>query len=226
VDQDDVIVIGLPRGGIVVAAEVARLLNRPLDLVVPRKIGCPTNPEFAVGALTEDGHIMLNEHDLSMLGLSEIDLHETIQHEKVEAQRRLAAYRAGRPPRQFEGKTLILVDDGIATGSTMKVSIQAAKARNASRVVVAVPVMPHDRVKTFEKLCDELVTVSAPASFRAVGQFYSEFSQTEDSQVIRLMKDSAAATASHPHEEHLTKMGEGGEIPSAATTTTTTYTYE
>jgi len=189
-NPNNVVVLGLPRGGVVLAYEVARALRVPLDIVVPRKIGCPFHEEYAVGALTEDGDVYLNQRALDSLGLSKADLQETIHRETLEAARRLKAYRGDLPPRQFEGKTVILVDDGIATGSTMMASINAVRQRNAKEIVVAVPVMPLDRVSKFEAECDKLVFIAATADFHAVGQYYDLFEQTTDDIVVDLLREA------------------------------------
>lgn len=181
------IVIGLPRGGVVTAFEVASGLHLPLDIICPRKIGAPFNPELAVGATTETGEAIFNEELLAQLDISEDYISRQIEKEKLVAQRRLEIYRKGRPPLDLEDKTVILVDDGLATGATMKAAIKSVRAGGASIVVVAVPVSPPDTFQEIEGMVDEAVAIDTPAFFAAVGQFYDRFDQTEDEEVIALL---------------------------------------
>jgi len=185
---NDAIVLGLPRGGVVTGYYVAKELHLPLDIIVSRKIGCPGHEEYAVGALAQDGSVELDEEALRMLRLNPSHLQPTIDRERLEAQRRLKAYRGGRPPLNLDNKVAILVDDGIATGSTAKAALRMLRKSNARRVVLAVPVMPHDRVSAFSRMVDELVFVDAPRDFHAVGQFYQSFDQTGDEEVLELMR--------------------------------------
>ena len=141
-NNTDAIIIGLPRGGVVIAFEVSKELNLPLDIIVPRKIGAPTNPELAVGALTQEGAIVWNEALRKSLGLSPDDLKDIIAAEKKEAARRLRVYRGNRQPLNLKNKIVILVDDGIATGATMRAAISSARIQGAKFIVVAVPVSP------------------------------------------------------------------------------------
>lgn len=188
-DQPDVIVIGLPRGGVVIAAEIARMIHAPLDIIVPRKIGAPGQEELAVGSLTEDGAVQLNSELMHMLGLSQADLAQIIEKEKKEAQRRLKLYRGDREPRFLKNKTIVLVDDGIATGSTVKAAIASARKEGAKKIVVAIPVGPVTTIKELKKDVEEVVCLQMPESFWGVGQFYRNFAQTSDEEVIRLMHD-------------------------------------
>jgi predicted phosphoribosyltransferase len=187
--QPDVVVIGLPRGGVVVAAEVARELQVSLDIIIPRKIGAPGQEELAVGALTEDGTVQLNEELMQILGLSSADLTQIIEREKQEAKRRLKLYRGNRPPRILKDKTVILVDDGIATGSTIQAAIASAYEEGAKKIIVAIPVGPAITIKELKKEVDEVVCLQMPESFLGVSQFYRNFAQTSDEKVIRLMHD-------------------------------------
>lgn len=190
-NNPDVIVIGLPRGGVVVAAEIARALKAPLDIIVPRKIGAPGHEELAVGALTEDGIVQLNEELMQALGLSEADLTGIIEKEKKEAQRRLNLYQGNRPPLSFKKKTVILVDDGIATGATMQAAIASARAHIARKIIVAIPVGPENMIKQLDKEVDQVVCLQIPESFWGVSQFYRRFEQTSDEEVIRIMAQQA-----------------------------------
>lgn len=187
--KKDTIILGLPRGGVVVADEVAQALGLPLDLVVPRKIGAPGNPEYAIGAITEDGEGIFNEEVVREYGMSREYLKKEIEKEKKEAKRRLKVYRGKRPPLStLKSKTTILIDDGIATGLTMKAAIRSVKKKGATKVVVAVPVAARDSLLEIKKEVDEVISLYTPIFFGAVGAFYEEFSQTEDSEVIEIMK--------------------------------------
>jgi len=183
------IILALPRGGVVVGYEIAKALSIPLDVIVPRKVGAPFHEELACGAVTEDGSLILNQRVLNSLGLNEQDLKETIAREQGESKRRILLYREGRVPLNLKGKTAILVDDGIATGSTMQAAIVSTHAHGAKEVVVAVPVLPYDRVGTISEEAT-LVYLDAPMDFYAVGQFYRSFDQTSDEEVIDLLRKS------------------------------------
>lgn len=187
-NRDDVVILALPRGGVIVAFEVAKVLKALLDIVVPRKIGAPGNPEFAIGAITESGEGIFDEAALEYLQVDEAYIRKTVAEEQKEAKRRLKVYRCGRKGIALRDKTVILIDDGIATGSTMRAAIKSVRARGARSVIVAVPVMPADRVSLFEKEVDELVYLDAPYDFSAVGQFYEYFEQTTDEEVIEIME--------------------------------------
>lgn len=186
-NRDDVVILALPRGGVIVAYEVAKDLKAQLDIVVPRKIGAPGNPEFAIGAITESGEGIFDEAALEYLQVNEKYIRKTVAEEQKEAKRRLKVYRCGRKAVPLRGRTVILIDDGIATGSTMRAAIKSVLARAARSVIVAVPVMPADRVSAFEKEVDELVYLDAPYDFAAVGQFYEYFEQTTDEEVVKIM---------------------------------------
>ena len=191
-NRPDVIILGLPRGGVVTAFEIAKALDLPLDLVVPRKIGAPSNPEFGVGAITEDGEGIFNEDVISSYAISQEYIDKEVEKEKKEAQRRLKTYRGSRPSLKLQGKTAVLVDDGIATGLTVRAAIRSAKAKGAKKVIVAVPVTARDSLKMIENEADEVIYLSAPLFFGAVGSFYEVFAQTEDEEVIRLLKKAKA----------------------------------
>ena len=188
--KPETIVLGLPRGGVVTAYEVAQVLDLPLDIVVPRKIGAPHNPELAVAAIAEDGSIIINDQLMNSLGLQLDDLHDLIKTEKNEAARRMKLYRAGRPPLELAGKTVILVDDGIATGATMRAAIASARSRGAKSIVVAVPVAPPESVDEIRPEVDKFICLFVPELFLGVGDFYEKFPQTEDQEVIDLMTRS------------------------------------
>lgn len=182
------IVIGLPRGGVVVAAEVAHQLKLPLDILCPRKLGAPYQPELAIGAVTETGEGILNEDVIAAVGASKAYLDAVIKKQTEVAQQRAKLYRKGRALLDLKDKIVILVDDGLATGATMKAAIASAKALEASKIVVAVPVAPEDTLNEIGEQVDEVKCIETPYPFYAVGAFYSDFSQTEDDEVIHLLQ--------------------------------------
>lgn len=188
--RPDTIVLGLPRGGVVTAFEIAKKLSLPLDIIVPRKIGAPFDPELAVGAITEDGSLVLNHEILDNLGLRINDLQTTIDREKQEAARRLSLYRQGRQELKLKGKTVILVDDGVATGATMEAAIASVKSRGARAVIIAIPVAPPQAIDEFKKQVDDVISLLITDHFWGISSFYEHFAQTQDDQVIDLMKQS------------------------------------
>ncbi len=198
----DPVVLGLPRGGVVVAAPVARLLGAPLDVVVVRKLGAPGNPELGVGAVAEDGPMVVYEALVARLGIRRTELDRIATREREELGRRLAAYRT-HPPAALEGKTAIIVDDGLATGYTARAAVAAVRARGADRVVVAVPVAAPETAAEFEDLVDEVLCVERPAMLLGVGGAYADFTQTSDEAVIALLRDSAAEDVEIPCGEML-----------------------
>lgn len=183
----ETVVIGLPRGGVVNAAEVARGLNLPLDVIVPRKIGAPFQTELAIGAITETGEGLFDESLIERFNISQDYINKMVAQEKAVAQRRLQMYRKSRSKIPLEGKTVILVDDGLATGATMKAAIKSVQAEGAIFIIVAVPIAPPDTVQEIQALADEVIVLDTPTYFYAVGQFYEDFSQTEDDEVISLL---------------------------------------
>jgi len=189
-DKKDVIIIGLPRGGVVNAYEVAKELNLPLDIIVVRKIGAPMQPEFAVGAISQEGDVLLDHNIMNMVGVKEKDLQTIVEDEKQEAKRRLALYRGDRAPLDLINKTVILVDDGLATGATMRAAILSARRMGAQKIIVAIPVSPKDTLKKIEQEADEVVCLYTPDVFWGVGGFYDVFYQTEDNKVIDLLSKS------------------------------------
>ena len=186
-NRKDTIVLGLPRGGVVVAFQVAQDLVLPLDVVVPRKIGAPDQPELAVGAIAQDGSLVWNQDVKKMLGYTAADLAPIIDRELAEANRRLVLYRGNRPPLNLKGKIVILVDDGIATGATMRAGIASARALGAQKIIVAVPVASSEAIAAISHDADEVVCLSTPDYFPAIGMFYEQFAQTTDEEVIDLL---------------------------------------
>lgn len=183
----DTVILALPRGGVVVAKEVSRLLDLPIDLIVSRKIGAPDNPEFAIGAIAEGFKGVFDQKNIAIFNVSEEYIKNEVEKEKKEMDRRLKLYRFGRASLRLEGKTAILVDDGIATGLTMIATINSAKIKGVKKIVVAVPVASRDSVEKIKKLVDDIIYLDTPEFFAAVGQFYEVFNQIGDEEVIKLM---------------------------------------
>ncbi|MBS0625227.1 MAG: phosphoribosyltransferase [Verrucomicrobia bacterium] len=184
-NDPEVVVLGLPRGGVVVAAAVARELKLPLDIIVPRKIGSPSNPEVAIGAIAGK-QVYLNRDIIRILGVSESYIQEEMARQRKEAERRTKLYQP-RGKMDLVGKRTILVDDGIATGATMAVSVAEARFLGAAKVIVASPVGSFESIEWMKSLADEVVCLHTPSSFQAVGQFYQFFDQTSDEEVIQLL---------------------------------------
>lgn len=183
---EDVVVLGLPRGGVPVAAEVARLLGAPLDVVVVRKLGLPRQPELAMGAIGEGGFRVLDDRVVASSGATPGTITEVERRERQVLDERSVRLRARRPAVSLVGRTVVVVDDGIATGSTVRVACLVVRHLGAERVVVAVPVAPRD-VLAPGLGCDELVCVAMPAPFLAVGHHYRDFTATTDDEVARLL---------------------------------------
>jgi putative phosphoribosyl transferase len=190
-NRDDVVVLALPRGGVPVAAEVAKKLNAPLDVFVVRKLGLPGHPELAMGAIASGGVRVFNGEVVNALRISDEVIDAVSAEELVELQRREKAYRADRPPLELEGKTVIVVDDGIATGSTMLAAVSALRQLNAARIVVATPVIAKSTYSEIQRAADEVAAVLVLEHFYAVGQWYEDFSQTSDEEVRELLGQAA-----------------------------------
>lgn len=188
--RDDVVVLALPRGGVPVAYEVARRLAAPLDIFLVRKLGVPGYEELAMGAIASGGVRVLNNDVVRYYGISPAVIDGVARQEQEELERRERAYRDGRTPTRLTGQIVILVDDGLATGSTMKAAVQAVRAHEPSRIVVAVPVGAADTCREFETVADEIVCARAPSDFRAVGLWYRDFSQTTDREVSDLLEQA------------------------------------
>jgi putative phosphoribosyl transferase len=186
-NRDDVIVLGLPRGGVPVAAEVAKRLNAPLDVFVVRKLGLPGHPELAMGAIASDGVRVFNGEVVNAPRIPDEVIDAVSTEEFVELERREKAYRAGLPSLDVEGKTVIVVDDGIATGSTMLAAVSALRQLSAARIVVAAPVIAASACREIQRQADEVVAVMIPERFYAIGQWYEDFSQTSDEEVRDLL---------------------------------------
>ena len=187
------IVLGIPRGGVVVAARVAGRLGAPLDVVVPRKVGAPGNPELAVGAVA-DGVSAIDEPAIRRLGLDMAAVRAEVARQTVEVARRTAAYRRGRPPLELAGRTAVLVDDGVATGWTCAAAASFTRRAGAARVVVAVPVGPPGLAERLSPVVDEVVVLVTPDPYLNVGQVYERFPQVDDEEVLRCLQEGRAPT--------------------------------
>lgn len=190
--RPDVVVFALPRGGVPVAYEVAQALRTPLDVFVVRKLGLPGHEELAMGAVATGGVRVLNEQVVRGLGIPEYVIEAVANRELQELERRERVYRGDRPPANVRGKTVILVDDGLATGSTMLAAVQALGKLGPGRIVVAVPVASPDTCTLLKEYVDETVCAATPEPFYAVGLWYRDFSQTSDGEVRELLERSAA----------------------------------
>jgi putative phosphoribosyl transferase len=189
--RNDVIVLGIPRGGVPVAFEVAKALEAPLDVFLSRKLGVPGQEELAFGAVASGDVRVLDQQIVESVGISEQQIEQTTQAVKKELERRERIFRGSRPPLKVEGMTAILVDDGIATGSSMRAAIQALRHLKPTRIVVAVPVAPVSTCNRLGPEVDELVCLHMPQSFFAIGQFYGDFSQVPDEEVTGLLQRNA-----------------------------------
>lgn len=201
-NRDDVIVLGAPRGGVPVAFEVAKELRAPLDVFVLRKLGVPGREELAFGAIASGGVRILNRDIVEGFGITGLDIERVTRVEKQELERRERAYRGGKAPLNASGLTVILVDDGIATGSTMKAAIRALRQMKPARIVTAVPVAPPSTCSQLQFEADELVCLEMPQPFYGVGQFYSDFSQVSDEEVKEFL-DNASRQHGEPRHQNV-----------------------
>jgi predicted phosphoribosyltransferase len=193
--RDDVIVLGLPRGGVPVAFEVAQRLGVPLDVFIVRKLGVPGFEELAVGAIASGGVRVLNEDVMRALPNADETIESVTAMETAELERREQTYRDGRPAPELRNRVVILVDDGLATGATMRAAVAALRQRGVAKIVVAAPVGAPDTCREFENEVDEIVCATAPEFFQAVGQYYEDFSQTSDEEVRELLSRAAQQSA-------------------------------
>jgi predicted phosphoribosyltransferase len=196
--RNDLAVLALPRGGVPVAYEVARALDAPFDVFVVRKLGLPGHPELAMGALASGGVRVLSDEIVRLYAIPKAAIDAITCHEQIELDRRERAYREGRRPIDAHGRVVVLIDDGLATGSTMKAAVQAVRAHGPSRVIVAVPVGSADTCRELAEIADEIVCARAPEYFAAVGQGYDDFRQTTDEEVRSLMHDASSEPAGKP----------------------------
>jgi putative phosphoribosyl transferase len=192
------VVLALPRGGVPVASEVATALNAPLDVVVVRKLGAPGQPELGIGAVVGGEHpqSVLNEEVLRFLDVSDDYLNREVAHELQEIRRQQERYRGGRSPEPVEGRTAIVVDDGVATGGSVRAALRGVRRRSPKWLVLAVPVAPPETVESLQPEADEVACLSMPVFFHAVGQFYEDFSQTTDEEVVELLEAARERMAS------------------------------
>jgi putative phosphoribosyl transferase len=184
------VILALPRGGVAVGYEISRTLHLPLDVFITRKLGTPDNPEYAIGAVSETGAIYLNPEAVDAFNLSHDDLEGLIQAQRREIARRQALYRQGRRVPVLADRTVILVDDGIATGSTFFATIEAVTELSPRRLIAAIPVGPRETLARVKSLVDELIVLEVPDHFSAVGEAYQDFTQVEDEQVVALLKSA------------------------------------
>jgi putative phosphoribosyl transferase len=186
----DAVILGVPRGGVVVGFEVAQALCVPLDIIVTKKIGAPENPELAIGAVAEDGTYILDEDILRQIYVPKEYIAEEVERQKQEIQRRLIRYRGDVPYPTLKNREVVVIDDGVATGSTLKAALRLLRSKGTKTVVVAVPVGPPETIRELKKLADRVVVLFTPEPFYAIGQFYVDFSQISDEEVIELLRRS------------------------------------
>jgi putative phosphoribosyl transferase len=195
----DVIVLALPRGGVPVAYEVARALRAPLDVFLVRKLGAPGHEELAMGAIASGGIVVMNDEVIKAMKVQADEILDAIDSERRELARREVAYRDDRPPVDVRGRIVILIDDGLATGSTMRAAVKALRRQEPARIVVAVPIGAASTCAEFQDIADECICAVTPEPFRAVGLWYEDFSQTEDDEVAELLaRAGAPAGAAFP----------------------------
>jgi putative phosphoribosyl transferase len=190
--RTDVVVLALPRGGVPVGYEVALALDAPLDIFVVRKLGAPWNPELALGAVASGGTRVVDEYIVAAAGVSQRALDEIAAHERAEVERRDRLYRGSRPLAALAGRIVILVDDGLATGSTMRAAVEAVRQTRPARIIVAVPVGSHSACEVLGTVADACVCSAIPEPFYGVGQWYEDFNQTTDDEVIALLQFAAS----------------------------------
>lgn len=200
--RSDVVVLGLPRGGVPVAFEVADALDAPLDVFVVRKLGVPFQPELAMGAIASGGVKVLNDDVVAMANITPDIVARAVSAEERELERREHLYRNGRPPLALTGKIVILTDDGLATGSTMRAAVAAVRRLQPARVIVAVPVGAKESCRLLEETADDVICLQVPDPFSAVGMWYEDFSQTSDDEVRMLVEEASL--------RHVESSGDGG----------------
>jgi len=200
--QPDVTVLALPRGGVPVGFEVARALDAPLDVFLVRKLGLPGNEEYAMGAIASGGVRVLHDELLRQFQVPAAAVERVVREEERELRRREYAYRDDLPAVELSGRTVILVDDGLATGSSMRAAVKAVRKRGARRIIVAVPVGPAGTVRDLARLADQVVCVATPEPFLAVGRFYADFDQTTDAEVVEFLRRARSDVATPSAAAH------------------------
>lgn len=189
-DKEGVLVLALPRGGVVTGYEIAHYLNAPLDIVIVRKIGFPGQPELGIGAVSETGAVVLNQFIISTYGVYKDYIEGEISRQKEEISRRVKFYRKGKGLPDLREKTIIIVDDGVATGATMKAAISTLREEKLTKLIVALPVAPLDMAQELEQMVDEFICIETPVDFMAVGAHYRDFTQVSDEEVVELLQKS------------------------------------
>lgn len=188
----DPIVLGIPRGGVVVAATIAAAFGAELDVLLVRKVGAPSEPEYGLGAVAEDGTVALDERRAQEAGYRLQDLAPIVRREQQELARRALRFRGDRPPLELRGRSVIIVDDGVATGGTVEAAVTVARARGAGRIVVALGVAPPEAVHRLRQLADDVVVLLVPVQFAAVGEWFGSFEPVDDAEVVRLLGEARA----------------------------------
>ena len=204
-NDPDAILLALPRGGVTVGYQLSLALHLPLDVLITRKIGAPGNPEYALGAVSETGAVYWNKEALSGLSLSDRDLASAVQAQQKEVSRRVALYRQGRPFPHLKDRTAIIVDDGIATGATFFASVATVRQAHPRRIIGAVPVGPRSTIEEARRLVDQLVVLRVPEPFYAVGNFYRDFEQVEDREVLQYLNLAEEAYMSRSSGEDVSQ---------------------
>ena len=187
-ERSDLLVLGIPRGGVVVASQVARALNAPLDVCLTHKLGAPDNPELAIGAMVESGQVVLNRELIKEMWVPRDYIEAETERQRKELARRARLYRGDRSPPQIPHRTVIVIDDGLATGSTMMAALQALNAQAPASLIAAIPVAPSEAIRRLAPLADRIECLLSPRPFWAVGAFYDHFDQVMDEEVIELLK--------------------------------------
>lgn len=188
--RTDVVVLALPRGGVPVAYEIAAVLGVPLDVFLVRKLGAPWNEEFAIGALASDGISVIDRQMVAQLGISQSEIASIMERETLELERRDKLYRGDRPWPDVTGKVVILVDDGLATGATMRAGVEALRARHPAQIIATAPVASRQACEMLQKAADKCICLASPEPFFGVGRWYEDFSQTTDREVLRLLESA------------------------------------
>lgn len=199
-DDPTALILALPRGGVAVGYQMSLALHLPLDVFITRKIGAPDNPEYALGAISETGSLYLNREAVALSALKQEELEKMIRAQQEEIARRQALYRQGRKPPTLTDRTVLLVDDGIATGATFFASLDAIRDLKPRRLIAAVPVGPRETLQEVSRLVDELVALQAPEPFFAVGSHYADFAQVDDADVVRYLSLAEQALRTHRRE--------------------------